>query len=262
MWIGHRHGAGVALMDAIETNPPIPSTLHQDHTMFTIRKLFYVAGLALALASASHVPAEAQASVARWRGAGNEQLINQAVRRYGFRPSRLTDAQVRAINDAWAELLGPSTRRAPLNRAQATAIVYLALVEPREGTYADRADEYDRPGGGYDGRPGNGYDGRPGSWGAECDEMEADAYRLGNLVSAPRNDNGLFVTDPERGRARALARQIQERAVQCRATSAADRASEVMAALADSLPRRSAVENRVNALKQAIQQAAPGRRGR
>jgi hypothetical protein len=225
--------------------------------MLTIRKIVCAAGLALALAAASHAPADAQASVARWRGTGNEQLIEQAVRRYGYRPNRLSDIQLRAIDRAWAELLGHTTRRVALNRAQATAIVYMALVEPSENAYAGRdrdRDDYDRPGGGYGGRPSD--------WSAECDEMEADAYRLGNLVSAPRNNTGLFVTDPERGRARALARQIQERAVQCRATSAADRAGEVMAVLADNLPRRSAVENRVDALKQAIQQAAPGHRGR
>jgi hypothetical protein len=251
MCIHARRGAPVALKDATTRTCLIHPTFDRDHTMSTIRRFFLAAGLALALVSASHAPAEAQASVARWRGNGNEQLINTAVRRYGFRPGRLTDTQVRAINDAWTELLGPTTRRTTLNRAQATAIVYLALVEPREGAYADRGDEYDRPGGGYDGRPGR--------WSAECDEMQADAYRLGNLVSAPRGSSGLFITDPERGRARSLARQIQERAVQCRATSAADRASEVMAALADNMPRRSAVESRVNALKQAIQQAAPGR---
>jgi hypothetical protein len=227
--------------------------------MLTIRKVLYAAGLALALAAASHTSADAQASAARWRGTGNEQLIEQAVRRYGYRPNRLTDAQLHAINRAWADIMGPGTRRVSLNRAQATAIVYLALVEPTEDAYAGRdrdRDDYDRPG--Y----GGGYGGRPGSWSAECDAMESDAYRLGNLVSAPRNGGGLFVDEPERGRARVLARQIQERAVQCRATAAADRAGEVLAALSDGLPRRGAVENRVNALKLAIQQSAPSRRGR
>jgi hypothetical protein len=229
--------------------------------MLTIRKAIYAAGLALALAAASHVPAPAQATAAHWRGTGNEQLINQAVRRYGYRPNRLSEREVRAINRTWVELLGPASRRAPLNRAQATAIVYLALVEPREDAYAgrDAVEDYDRPGDGY-GRPVDGW--RPGYWSAECDEMEGDAYRLGNLVSAPRNNAGLFVTDPERGRARTLARQIQERAIQCRATGVADRAGEVLAELSDGLPHRDAVAQRVNALKAAIQQASPGRRGR
>jgi hypothetical protein len=231
--------------------------------MLTIRKIACAAGLALALAAASHAPAEAQSTVARWRGGGNEQLIDQAVRRYGYRPNRLTDAQVRAINNAWTELLGNTTRRASLNRAQATAIVYLALVEPRDdgrGGYDRPRDGYDRPQvEDYDNGYGGGYDGRPGGWGAECDQLEADAYRLGTLISAPESNSGLFVAEPERGRARGLARQIQERAVQCRATAAADRAGEVLALLSEALPERSQVERRVNALKQAIQQASPGR---
>jgi hypothetical protein len=233
--------------------------------MLTLRRIFHAAGLALALAAASHRSADAQASVARWRGSGNEQLIDQAVRRYGYRPNRLTDTQVRAINDAWTELLGTTTRRAPLNRAQATAIVYLALVEPNDdGRGGYGRDDYDRPGGGYGNGPGSGgyggggYGGRPGAWGAECDQMESDAYRLGTLISAPANNGGLFVVDPERGRARSLARQIQERALQCRATAAADRAAEVLTVLSETLPSRSTAEQRVNALKQAIQ-AAPGR---
>lgn len=226
--------------------------------MRIIRRALYAAGLALAFAAASHVPAEAQSSTARWRGTSNEQVINQAVRRYGFRPNRLSDGQMHAINRAWAELLGPGSRREPLNRAQATAIVYLALVEPRDNRHADNdhgyepVEDYDRPGGGY---------GRPGYWSAECDAMEADAYRLGNLISAPGTHAGLFVMDPERGRARALARQIQERAVQCRATHAADRAGEVLAELSGNLPEREDVARRVDALKAAIQQASP-RRGR
>ena len=232
--------------------------------MLTIRTVLRAAALALALAAASHSPADAQASVARWRGGGNEQLIDQAVRRYGYRPNRLTDAQVRAINNAWTELLGSTTRRAPLNRAQATAIVYMALVEPRDdgrGGYEGPRDDYDRPGNGYGngGYDGDGYGGRPGPWDADCEGMESDAYRLGTLISAPEINSGLFVVELERGRARSLARQIQERAVQCRATAAADRAGDVLSALSEPLPNRETVERRVNALKQAIQQGAPGR---
>lgn len=241
--------------------------------MLTIRGLLVAAGLALALA-APHAPVQAQASVARWRGGGNEQLIDQAVRRYGYRPNRLTDAQVRAINDAWTELVGPGTRRAPLNRAQATAIVYMALVEPYD---RGGRDGYGTPGGGYDdggygngggygsgggGGYGNGGGiggGRPGSWGAECGQLEADAYRLGTLVSAPERNAGLFIAEPEKGRARTLARQIQENAVQCRAIDAADRAAEVLRALSEALPERSDVEMRVNALKAALQQGTSGR---
>lgn len=228
--------------------------------MLSIRKSLFAAGLALALAVISHVPAEAQASIARWRGSGNEQLIEQAVRRYGFRPNRLTDAQIRAINHAWTELLGPTTRRTQLNRTQATAIVYMALVQPYEDDRRPGGPVYDAPRDDdrYD-RPGGGYQGGSGWWSAECDGMEADAYRLGTLVSAPERNAGLFVQEPEKGRARALARRIQEQAVQCRAYAAADRAGDVLTLLSDNLPEREDVARQVDALKRAIQDAAPNR---
>ena len=47
--------------------------------------------------------------MARWRGSRNEQLINQAVRHYGYRPNRLTDRQVHAIQRRVDELLGSTT---------------------------------------------------------------------------------------------------------------------------------------------------------
>jgi hypothetical protein len=254
-----RRGAAVAILHRTQRDRTPPRDT--DTSMRILSRSLFAAGLALALAAA-HLPAAAQSTVARWRGSGNEQMIDEAVRGFGFRPNRLTDAQLRAIDRAWGELLGHTTRRAALNRTQATAIVYMALVHPERG--------YGRPGGGgygygydeeYDddgyGRPGGG---RPGGWDAGCDQMEADAYRLGNLVSAPADGSAsLFVTDPDRGRARTLARQIQERAIECRATAAADRAGEVMAALAEAIPRRSDVAPRVEALKRAIQAGGPRR---
>ncbi|HEX2209016.1 MAG TPA: hypothetical protein VHG93_15160 [Longimicrobium sp.] len=88
--------------------------------------------------------------------------------------------------------------------------------------------------------------------------MEPDAYRLGNLISAPQASTGLFVVDPEKARARTLARQIQQRAVECRASAVADRAADILTALSAPLPRRSDLEPRVNALKDAIRRS--GRR--
>lgn len=237
--------------------------------MIHIRKTLAFAALALALSAAGDARAQSsvqQAGVAHWSGSRNEQLINQAVRHYGFRPNRLTRNQIEAIRDAWWELLGTGSGRRPLSRAQATAIVYMALVHPYE-----EEDWYDqgRPGGGWHGgggssRPGGGWDDRPGRDdddvppyrpGEACVRMEADAYRLENLVISAGGNGGLFIVDPEKGRARTLARQIQQRAVECRASAVADRASDIMAALAAPLPSRSDLQTRVNALKQAIQQA-------
>lgn len=236
--------------------------------MIRIRKTLAFVALAFALATAAD--AQAQASAARWQGSRSEQLINQAVRHYGFRPNRLTGRQVEAIQDAWAELLGVQSGRRPLSRAQATAIVYMALVHPLEedGWYEEGRPGRrpgggwnDRPGGGWNDRPGGGYDDDAPPYRDEaCTQMESDAYRLENLIRAPEVNTGLFVTEPEKGRARALARQIQQRAIECRASPVADRAADVLTALSAALPNRSDVEARVSSLKQAIQRSTPGRR--
>ena len=219
--------------------------------MIRIRKVLAFTALALALSAAADVQAQssAQGGATRWRGSRSEQLINQAVRHYGFRPNRLTDRQVDAIQETWYELFGGQNGRRTLSRAQATAIVYMALVHPyeEEGFYED----------GRPGRPGGGWSGRddpPPSRDDACGQMESDAYRLGNLVSAPEVNTGLFVADPEKARARTLARQIQQRAVECRATAVADRAALILRLLSEPLPRRSDVEAQVNTLKQAIRQ--------
>lgn len=229
--------------------------------MIRIRKILAFAALAVALSAAGEARAQSsvQSGAAHWSGSRNEQLINQAVRHYGFRPNRLTRRQIQAIQDTWHELLGTGSGRRTLTRRQATAIVYMALVQPYE-----EDDWYDegRPGGGWhggggSGRPGGGWDDdeppyRPGE---ACVQMEADAYRLENVVISAGGSGGLFIVDPEKGRARTLARQIQQHAVECRASAVADRASDILNALAAPLPSRSDLQTRVDALKRAIQQA-------
>jgi hypothetical protein len=222
------------------------------------RTLIFAAAL-LALAS-PHTPADAQSSstTTQWRGSRSERMIDRAVRYYGYNPGRLTREQSRAIEQTWSELLGPGARRGALTPTQATAIVYMALVFPREeqagGGYPDRPE--------YDDRPGYPGDSRPPYWGRECVQMQSQAYELGNLVSASETHTGLFVMDPEKGRARTLARQIQQNAIECRATAVADRAGEVLAALSAHLPERTDVARLVDRLKREIREASPDRGGR
>lgn len=241
--------------------------------MIRILKTFAFVALAAALGAGADVHAQsstqpgvqsasARSGWSRWRGSRSEQLINQAVRHFGYRPSRLTNRQVDAIQDTWYELFGGQGARHALTQRQATAIVYMALVHPYQGDgfYEDDRPGRNRPGSGWNDRPGGGYDDPPPYGDDACTQMESDAYRLGNLISAPEVNTGLFVVDPEKGRARALARQIQQSAIECRVSTVADRAAEVLTALSAPLPGRSEVESRITALKQAIQQNGGRRR--
>ncbi|HEY0038431.1 MAG TPA: hypothetical protein VGB66_17155 [Longimicrobium sp.] len=221
------------------------------------RTLIFTAAALLALALPHSADAQSS-STAQWRGSRSERMIDRAVRYYGYNPNRLTREQSRAIDLTWVDLLGPGARRGTLTPTQATAIVYMALVFPHEeqaGGYPDRPDyDDDRPG--YPGGP------RPPYWGRECAQMQSQAYELGNLVSTSETHTGLFVMDPEKGRARTLARQIQQNAIECRASAVADRAGEVLTALSDHLPERTVVSRRVDALKREIRDASPDRGGR
>jgi hypothetical protein len=211
--------------------------------MRSLRTLLVV--LALSAAASAPLAAQDYGAAATLRGAPpsrSAERIDEALRDFGFRPARLSAAEVRAINDSWRELLGPAGRGASLTARQATAIVYMALV-------------HDRRGGRDDYRPAP--DDRPGPWTEACSRMEGDAYRLGLLITAPENDFGLFVQEPERSRARDLARRIQEQAIDCRAPRVADRAGEILTALSSNLPGRSDVARRVDALKREIEAAMP-----
>lgn len=247
--------------------------------MIRIRNLIALAAFSLALAPAAEARAQSSSQqsiqsseygMSRWRGSRNGQLLNDAVRYYGFRPNRLTNRQMDAIQETWYEMFG-STRRT-LTRTQATAVVYMALVHPyedegfyddgrpgRPGRWERPGGGYDRPGGGWNDRPGGGYDNVPPSRDV-CLQMESDAYRLGNMISAPEVNTGLFIVDPQKGQARTLARQIQQRAIECRATGVADLAADVLTALSAPLPGRADLEQRVDALKDAVQQHTGRRR--
>ncbi|HEX2201907.1 MAG TPA: hypothetical protein VHG91_01350 [Longimicrobium sp.] len=210
------------------------------------------AAAALALAAFAAAPVEAQSSSTTRRPpavpatntlrAANQALIDQALRQAGFRPGWLTPRQQDALDDAWADLLPEaSPRRYRLNRAQATALVYLALVHDD--------DHYDdRPGPGY---PGPGHPG--GDRARECREMDQRAYALGNIVDA--EGASFFLTPQEKDRVRSLAQELQRTAVSRGDRAVADRAGGVIAAVSEPLPHKDQVRPRVQSLKRALEEA-------
>lgn len=174
--------------------------------------------------------------------------MDAALRYYGIDPYRLTREQSYALDRMRAELAGESGDRRGLTRTQATAIVYMALVFPREARN-DGRDGYGDDRGGYGQTNGGwGREPRPG----RCTEVEQQAYELGNVVSGSARNAGLFVSDAEKVRARSLARGIQQGALQCGNRDAADVAGEIIEELAENLPERSEIGQRVAELKSAL----------
>jgi hypothetical protein len=180
----------------------------------------------LTLAALATVPA---AIPAQHRGASH---IDEAVRYYGHNPARLRPAQRAAIDHAIDELFpGSRRRRQTLNRAQATAAVYMALVYPTE-----------RAGG-----PGR-VVGPPPRRDA-CTRVERLAYDMENVLNG---GSSLFVGDHEKRQIRSLAVEAQRGAVDCRNHAAADAAGDVLQSLSPSLPSRSTVARHVRDLKLAL----------
>ena len=64
----------------------------------------------------------------------NHALLVRAVREAGYDPQRLRANEQQALRSAWSRLFPEADPRTyNLNAAQATALVYIALVYPRDG---------------------------------------------------------------------------------------------------------------------------------
>lgn len=190
----------------------------------TRRTLRLAAVLALVLAGG----ASAQAPAAR-----DEPVLERALRHYRFDPDAL-DADAHAALARTREALIPDPDGHPLNRTQAMAIVYMALVFPVE---------QEEP--------------RPGER-RRCRGLAAQVYALGNLVE-PRTGAGLFVTEPdEQRRIRHAASRIQQEALRCASFPLADRAGEVLSELGRNLPTRSTLGETVVAMKAIVRAGGDG----
>lgn len=218
------------------------------------------AAAALALALLLAAPALAQPQGQGQLRARNQTLVAQAAEAYGFTSARFTPAQEQAIGDAWEQLLpGENQRAYRLNRTQALAIAYVALVlraSPGRGGWDD-ASEDDDDFGGRPGRPGGpGGPGGPGR--AELREAISVAFELAAAIPSETMSNGLFLTGPEIERIRSATPEIQRRAIAGGCTSLAGEASRLAQSVAGStLPDRRVVATQIDRLENAARQCQP-----
>jgi hypothetical protein len=224
----------------------------------------------------------ARGASAQYDNGRGRTVLDAALREFGYNPARLRREQVQALDNAMARLFpGPDARRSVLNRSQATAVVYMALVYPR-GTARDRWDD-DRNGRGRDdyardrddndrdqdddygdrdrdpygrgrdgdggGRDGNGQ----GQGGQVCRDMSLRAYEIGNVVDA--EGSSLFLTGGEKQRVRSAAAEVQRLAAGRGDRAVADQAGTIISGVGGLLPRKADLRPRVRALKSAVEQA-------
>jgi len=230
--------------------------------------------LALSLASVGSAPAQTTAPYGTRAPvrAPNQPSVDRALREFGFNPNGLRAEQQRAIDSAWGLLFpGVSQYRTTLNSSQATALVYVALVHGRQrggggwngnGGRDDHNNGREDHGGwddrdGRDGRNGRDRDDwedrddRGGRGGAQCVDVNRRVYDVENAL----NDGGgrsLFLNDTQKRAVRESARDVQRLAIDRGWRRVADRAGAVIESVNESMPDRTDVRARVQALKSAL----------
>lgn len=231
-------------------------------------KTVKTAAVLVALAVTAAVPARAQRSTDVSRAADdtrsygavasvhNARLMNEIMREYGIDPERLGPAQAARIDEVRYRLFPDAEpRRQRLSRTQALAVVYVALVYPRErrggggGGWNDGVDR-DRD---WDRDRDRDWDRDRPRGNRQCAEVDRGVYELLNITGV--QDPMLFLNDEEKVRVRTAAVAVQRAAIDGGLRQVADRAAEVIALSREMMPDRDAAADRVAALKSAADQA-------
>lgn len=216
-----------------------------------------------AQARRNRIPVEDMRSYGATASVHNQRLMADVLRDFGYTSERLTARQRERLDDARYRLFPDQSPRQRLNRTQAIAVVYTALVYPR-GT-GGRGGQGDGRGGWDDGRGGWDDDrGRDRDWdrdrprsGSRCTEIDEGVYALLNMVGGDGMSG--FVNDQEKVAIRNKAAEVQRAAIARNHREVADRAADVIASLSEFMPQRHIVTEQVQGLKDATDQACGGR---
>jgi hypothetical protein len=169
-------------------------------------------------------------------GFSRQPNLDAALRDQGFRADRLSRAETRALEDAFRQLFpNQHPQRYRLNRTQADALVYIALLQP---------DERGRGRGGVPGR-------------ASCDTAGLIVYELGDMLGDqyrdhPRGRPGTPLTRDEQDELRSGARQIHQLALRCGNRALAEEADALAALAGQRRTDRAQVERQIRRMKTLV----------
>jgi hypothetical protein len=202
-----------------------------------------VAGLAPAAVtlSAQGTAVEAAAWVDRsgdaWgRELRRQPLVEQALRGHGFNPARLSTAQERALGETYQELFQDRDPRwERLNRTQATALVYMALVHSGRNRSVTRLPQR-----------------------TACETVANRIWDLELAFAPPGRGQSRHLSRDEQQLLLAEAREIQRGSAVCGDRRLDEAAHELVELVSSRQPERERVTRQVNRMKSLVRLAVAG----
>jgi hypothetical protein len=171
-------------------------------------------------------------------GIARQPAVEDALRAHGFRSDRLTRQQTRALEETHRDLFPDhDPRRQRLNRTQASALVYMALVHPLE---AERGRGARAPGRG-------------------CESTALLVYDLGDLLTEHDRARSIFLSREEQQRLRDGAAEVQRAAVRCGNSRLADEASRLGVLASERMVERDRALRQIRSMKGIARQDLAGR---
>jgi hypothetical protein len=162
-----------------------------------------------------------------------QPMVKQALRGHGYNPNRISQAQERALGEAYRELFPERNARWDrLNRTQATALVYMALVHP----------------------------GRSGSTGrqprrSDCETVATQVWELEDSFAPAGRGQARHLNRTEREWLLAQAAEVQRSAHLCGDRRLEDAAHELNILLSEQRPDRERVTRQVSRMKSLVRLA-------
>ncbi len=162
-----------------------------------------------------------------------QPMVEDALRSFGYRPELLTRAEERALENTYFELFPDADpRRTRLNRSQATALVYIALV------HSNRRDTSS-----------------PWRGRQSCEVAARRVYELEDFFTIPGRGQPRYLRRIEQEPLLEEAREIQRLARSCGEYELVDHASDLVSLVSRHRAERELVARQVDRMKAVVRVA-------